>query len=74
MDGSKKKRQEKVGHTEEFQVKKKKWARRTEEIFYPSEEKVTGKDFSDNNIYCGTVALLEGILTHIYHMYLNRYR
>ena len=29
--------------------------------FYLSEEKVTGKDFSDNNIYRGTVALLEGL-------------
>ena len=24
-------------------------------------KKITGKDFSDSNIYCGTVALLEGL-------------
>lgn len=60
MNGSKKKRQEKVGHTEKFQVKKKKMSKENRR-FYLSEEKVTGKDFSDNNIYCGTVALLEGL-------------
>ena len=49
-----------------FKWKKKKWARSIEERFYLSEEKVTGKDFSDNNIYCGTVALLEGLFWHTF--------
>lgn len=60
MDGSKKKRREKVGHTEEFQVEKKMSKENRREIFILV-KKITGKDFSDRNIYCGTVALLEGL-------------
>lgn len=42
--------------------------------FYFNEEKVIGKDFSDSNTYLWNSGITRGtILTHIYHMYLNRY-